>query len=170
MKPKLLDSLTVDACMMKKFGNFRWTFVFFFFCLFPVLPAGAVDMARGSTAETGTAVFSGSAGRLHWADPYLGLQASPVGRVGGLCPRSLDCLLGGESAQHRRQKTPQIYCFIRCHFWSSFFSSTTRPFTFHPCLEARGRTSCPRMGWTEHCRHTRLSARPAPVSSPSSHS
>lgn len=154
---------------MKKFGNFRLMFVFFFL-VFPVLPASAVDMARGSAAQTSTAVFPGSAGRLHWADPYLGLQASPVWCVGGLCPRSLDCLLGGKSAQEKLQKTPIFYCFIRCHLWSSFFSSTTRPFTFHPCLKVRGQTSCPRMGWTEHCRPTRLSARPAPVSSPFSHS
>lgn len=61
-----------------------------------VLPAGTVDMARGSAAEAGAAVLPGSAGSLHRPDPHLRLQAPPVRRAHRLRTGSPHRLLGGE--------------------------------------------------------------------------
>lgn len=61
-----------------------------------VLPAGAVDMARGSAAEAGAAVLLVSAGGLHRSDPHIRLQAPPVRRDNRLHTGSAHCLLGGQ--------------------------------------------------------------------------
>ncbi|KAG7485084.1 hypothetical protein JOB18_002449 [Solea senegalensis] len=63
--------------------------------LFSILSAGTVDLARGSPAETCTAVLPGCARVLHRFDSDLRLPAPPVRCANGLHTGSPHRLLGG---------------------------------------------------------------------------